>query len=214
MGEVTDRLADFPGFGVRYDTGKNPYFKAIMVENLRKLQQVDVGKTLLSSIGGAAPRARGEFPQNVNVLCVPTEISFVQKGHKLDVVYGAGGSRTVTGMSKSDRPAYSPEGCPFWIDGGSSNAAVDQMAATDGTGSVCFMRFHNAQVMTRKGESTHPYIVLAHELIHSLHCLQGIKKDGKDEELWTTGLGQFTDESMSENAFRSAFGVAPRNQYF
>ena len=147
-------------------------------------------------------------------MCVPTEINFVQSGHKLDVLYGPGGSKTITGMTKTDRPQYAPEGCPFWIEGGSSNAAVHQMGATNGTGSVCFMRFSNVQIMTRKGEKTYPFIVLAHELIHSLHCLQGIKMDGKDEELWTTGIGKYTDNPMSENAFRSQFGLPLRNQYF
>ncbi len=76
------------------------------------------------------------------------------------------------------------------------------------------MRFTNVQVVTRRGEKAEPYVVLAHELIHSLHCLQGIKMDGRDEELWTTGLGKYENNPMSENVFRAQFGLAKRQRYF
>ena len=72
----------------------------------------------------------------------------------------------------------------------------------------------NAQIITSKGEEAHPYIVLAHELIHSLHCLEGTKVDSADEELSTTGLGKFADNPMTENKFRAAFGLALRTQYY
>ncbi|MEZ5669306.1 MAG: hypothetical protein R3F55_18095 [Alphaproteobacteria bacterium] len=214
MADVTELLPDFPGFACQYDPNKNPFFRPIMVENLRKLKSVDLGRKLLDDIAGANPRQRGDFPPGVNVMAVPTEIHFVQSGHRLEAVYEEDHSRTVTGMSPSANPAYAPDGCPFWIDGGSSNAAVDTMAAGNGTGSVCFMRFHNAQVMTRKGEKADPYIVLGHELIHSLLALTGTTKDGRDEELWTTGLGAFADEPICENMLRKAFGLALRAKYF
>jgi hypothetical protein len=214
MSEVLEVLPDFVGFAVRYDTAKNPFFRAIVVENLRKLATVSAGKSLLSSIAAAAPRSRGTFPPSVNVICVPTLINFTQSGFKREVTYGEGGLQTITGMTPSDRPQFSPPGCPFWIAGGSNNEAVDQSATSNAIGTVCTMRFSNVQIITSKGERADPYIVLAHELIHSLHCLQGIKIDGQDEELWTTGIGRYANNPMSENAFRSQFGVPLRTQYY
>jgi hypothetical protein len=67
--------------------------------------------------------------------------------------------------------------------------------------------------MTTKGEKTDPYIVLAHELIHSLHCLEGTSAN-TDEELWTTGIDKYANNQMSENAFRTAFGLPLRTQYY
>jgi hypothetical protein len=54
--------------------------------------------------------------------------------------------------------------------------------------------------------------VLAHELIHSLHCLNGVQA-GENEELWTTGLGAYADEPMSEQKFRAAFAIGDQLQY-
>ena len=206
MAEVIEKLADFAGFACKYELSKNPFFKPIVVENLRKLKATAAGKSLLSEIAVAAPRKRGDFPTGVNVICVPIAISFTQSGYKREVMYGLDHKATTTGMS--------PPGCPFWMAGGSSNEAVDQMAAGDGSGTVCLMRFSNVQVKTSKGETAHPFVVLAHELIHSLHCLQGIRMDGKDEELWTTGIGKYANNPMSENAFRGQFGLPLRNAYF
>ncbi len=55
MAEITQLLPAFPGFAVQYDPSKNPYFRVIMEENLRKLKQVSAGKSLLSSIQAATP---------------------------------------------------------------------------------------------------------------------------------------------------------------
>lgn len=214
MALITQVLNNFPGFAVQYDPSKNPFFRPIMEENLRKLKQVSAGKSLLSEIQVAKPAARGSFPNNINVICVPTHLNFTQSGFKRDVLYDSDGQANVTGMTASNQARFAPQGCPFWMAGGSHNSAVNQTAATNATGSVCYMHFTNVQVMTRKGEKAEPYVVLAHELIHSLHCLQGTKMDGKDEELWTTGLGKYSNNPMSENCFRRQFGLAERTQYF
>jgi hypothetical protein len=117
-------------------------------------------------------------------------------------------------LEASPDPRHSPKGCPFYILGGSQNAAKDPVAAENSQGSVCTMFFTNVQIITSKGEATQPFIVLAHELIHSYHCLNGIKKDGKDEELWTTGIGIYEKEPISENAIRDQFKMALRLEYF
>lgn len=214
MAEILEVLPDFPGFAVKYDTSKKPFFRPTVVETLRKLKEVAAGKALLSAIAAATPAVRGDFPVSINVICVPTSIEFTQSGYKRDGFYGDGGVYTPTGMSPSPNPNFAPVGCPFWLAGGSSNNSIDKTAATNTLGSVCYMNFTNAQIMTRKGEPSAAYIVLAHELIHSLHSLQGITMDGKGEELWTTGIGEYADNPMSENAFRRQFGLPLRNAYF
>jgi len=48
--------------------------------------------------------------------------------------------------------------------------------------------------------------------MHSYHRLYGNKKP-KDEELWTTDIGFYTDDPLTENVFRSHFTLAPRTEY-
>lgn len=212
MPVVTEVLPDFDGFAVQYDVLKNPFFRAIMVENLRKLAEVELGKDLLKQIAGARPRSRGTFLPSVNVLCVPGKVEFVQSGYKWQIEYGQGSSILSKKLVATDNPGYNVKGCPFHIDGGSHNEAVDTSSTGNGVGSVCYMRFANTQVVTRKGERTLPFIVLAHELIHSLHCLTG--QIHLEEEPYTTGIGQYADNPMSENGFRKAFNLPLRTKYY
>ncbi len=218
MPEVVEVLADFPGFAVKYDTEKNPFFRPIMVENLRKLKSVDLGRKLLDDIGAAKPKVTGDANSGhgvgINVVGVPTEINMVQAGYRLDKMSDQNYNVTIEGMSPSSNPGHSPPGCSFHIDGGSANEALDKTAAGNGDGTVCYMHFSNVQIMTRKGERADPYIVLAQELIHSLHALTGVTKDGRDEERWTSGITPFENEPMSENGFRAAFKLPLRAQYF
>jgi hypothetical protein len=124
------------------------------------------------------------------------------------------GSMKSNGMSPNLQVDLDCTLYPFSILGGSGNVPTDLVARCDGTGCVCIMEFSNVQIITTKFEKTEPYIVLAHELIHSLHCLQGISADRReDEELGTTGNGQYADQPLTENAFRSAFGLPPRIAY-
>jgi len=185
------------------------------MEAMDKLATVQLGRDLFDMIARAQPQARANFPRGVNVICVPTQerVHFVQKGYKLDVLYGADYKRQILGMKPSAHRGHNIQsGCRFHIDGGSANEAVSPVAASNGTGSVCYMRFTNAQIMTRNEEGTLPYIVLAHELIHSLHAVTGVIKDN-DEEHWTTGIGRYQHTGMSENGFRAAFGIPRREAY-
>jgi Effector protein len=211
MAEIVEVLAEFRGIAVKYDPAKNPFFKPIVTDNLRKITSCDAGQKLLELIADASPRSRADFPGGINVMIVPQAVSFVQSGHKAAFYTGGGMNKT---LQPSADPRHSPKGCPFYIVGGSQNAAKDPVATTNGQGSVCDMYFTNVQVVTTKGEATYPFIVLAHELIHSYHCLYGIKKDGSDEELWTSGLGTFADEKLSENVIRDQLKVKPRIDYF
>lgn len=212
MADVIELLPAYAGLAVGYDTGANPFFRPIVIENLKKIASCAAGQTLLQKIGEAKPTARADFPQGVNVMVVPKPVTFVQSGHKQAWVAGGGMTKT---LEKSADPRHAaPAGCPFYILGGSQNAAKDPSASGNGNGSVCTMFFTNVQVITTKGEVTHPFIVLAHELIHSYHCLNGIKKEGQDEELWTTGIGAFASETLSENVIRTQLGLPARKAYF
>ncbi len=219
MAQVLELLAEFPMFAVRYDPAQNPFFKSIVLENLRQLKGTSVGTKLLKLIEDARPTSRSDFPPNVNIIVEPQPMTFVQSGLKRGFVAGSATDRTLETTSEEK---FSPEGCPFYKVGGSQNQAVDTAATDNGQGTVCIMKFTNVEITTTKGEATNPFVVLAHELIHSWHCLYGIRKDGPDEELWTTGIGNFekhawnprTDIDISENIFRDEFGIRRRERYF
>lgn len=206
MAEILDVLPDFPGFAVRYDPAKNPFFKAIFVENMRLVNSVAVGVTLLGLIRDARPAFRGDYPPSINVIAVPQAIKYIESGH----APGFGGISAQPGVERF----VAPRGCNHYIVGSSANAAVntDESYAGKG-GTVCKMLFNNAQFVTSKGESVRPYVVLAHELIHSYHCLYGLKK-ADDEELWTTGIGVYGAEPMCENVFRDQYNLRRRTEYY
>ncbi|MFZ6648539.1 M91 family zinc metallopeptidase [Undibacterium sp. TJN25] len=217
MAEIIAPLADYPGIACKYDTSANPFFVPIVREALGKIAESATGVKLLDLIAKASPRQRADFAPSINVMVVPEAMTFVQNGHKA-VFFSGGGMKKNLVPSNDPRhqaPAEAPDGCQFYKLGGSKNAAKDANASTtQGQGSVCTMYFTNVEVMTSKGESARPYIVLAHELIHSYHCLYGIKKDGKDEELCTTGIEGFEDQDITENKIREELKIQKRIAYF
>jgi len=216
-------LPEFPGFSIEYDPAKKPFFESNLIEDLRRIASCDLGKTLLKDIAAARPRCRKAsdnlskelqavwIPNDINVVVVPTSAVFTQSGFKMGFDRSAEWSEEKI-LVASDAQSHNIPGCPFHIAGGSNAAAVDNVAAGNGTGSVSIMRFTNAQIITGKGEATRSFVVLAHELIHSLHHVTGTVKSQGEEE-WTTGLGQYADNPMSENAFRTVFGIKLRERY-
>jgi hypothetical protein len=220
MSVVKQKLPEFPGFGVQYDPKLKPYFVSSVLEELRRIASQPIGKKLLADIAAARPRARKapkntneaakaiQFYKGVNVVMVPTSMEFTQSGHKM----GWTGKGTEKALQPSTAASHNVKDCPFHQVGGSCAEALDITAAGDGTGTVSIMKFTNAQIVTSKGEATAPFIVLAHELIHSLHHVTGTRRD-TGEENWTTGIGVYKDEAMSENAFRTAFGMKLRESY-
>jgi hypothetical protein len=214
MAEKIFKMEAYQGFAVKYDSKSNPFFRLILEENLALIKKVPLGRMLLDLIGKASPSARMDFKAGINIMVEPVrDMNYVQSGHKLGF---APGSATIRVPEPSIDPRHvAPAGCDFYVVGGSKNAPKDPMAATTSkAGCVCTMYFSNAQMVTSKGERSYPHIVLAHELIHSYHCLYGIKKEGGDEELWTTGIEKFKDEPISENQFRSQFNLPLRTAYF
>ena len=206
-----EELAGFPGLAVRYDPAEHPYFKQIVIENLTLLRGKDIGMQLLREIATARPASRGDFPDGINVVLEPFTLHYAPAGHSLQKFYDLDGNESVTGVRPSDNPLASPPGCRFHIQGTSANVAVDPAASNLG-GTVCRLRFSNAQVMQVDGAPCWPHITLAHELIHALHSVTGRRHD-TDEENWTTGVGAYAAEPMCENAFREAFGLPRRDRY-
>lgn len=221
MGAVTKKLPEFKGFAVQYDPSKSPFFISMVLEDLRHIASKPIGKTLLAAIADARPRARRaaknsneeakaiKFFKGINVVVVPTTMQYTQSGYKM----GFTGRGMEKALQPSTHAAHNVEGCPYYPAGGSCAEAGDIVAAGDGTGSVSIMKYTNAQIMTSKGEATYSFIVLAHELIHSLHHVTGTRRDN-EEELWTTGIGKYSDEPMTENAIRAAFGLKLREAYY
>lgn len=220
LSAVKQKLPEFPGFGVQYDPKLKPFFVSSVLEELRRIASQPIGKKLLADIAAARPRSRTapknaneaakaiHFSKGINVVMVPTSMELTQSGYKM--------AWTGRGMEKAMQPStaasHNVKDCPFHSVGGSCAEALDITAAGNGTGTVSIMKFTNAQIMTSKGEATAPFIVLAHELIHSLHHVTGTRRDTGEED-WTTGIGLYTGEPMSENAFRAAFGMKLRESY-
>jgi hypothetical protein len=202
MAEKTAALKGYPGFGTQYDENEKPFFVKILQESLDKIASCDLGKSLLKDIADANPASRSDFPDGINIMCKPTSVEYTQSGY-VDM----GGT-----MYKKKDDSFDGE-CRFYKRrGGSHNVNVDNSKAENGQGTVCKMFYTNAQIMTGKGEPTLPFIVLAHELIHSYNGLYGCRHPSEEEER-TTGLGKWKDEKYSENAFRAAFKIALREEY-
>lgn len=205
---MVQALDEFRGFAVEYDETKNPFFRKIMLENLTLLQSKPLGKKLLGLIADANPQSRGGFPVGINVVCRPYTMNYIQSGKKL--AYSPGSAVRDT-LESSAHPKHNIQGCRFHKYGSSLNKAVDP-GQNDKNGTVCYMDFANTQVMESNGERTWPHIVLAHELIHSYHCLYGLHA-GADEEKKTTGIDGYEGEELSEQAFRGVFGLPVRKGY-
>lgn len=220
MTVVTRTLPDFPGFAVQYDEAKSPYFTTMVLEDLRNIARKPIGQKLLDDIAAARPTSRAasqtsneeakavKFSDGINVVMVPTTMQLTQSGYRMAFT-GNGFEKT---LQPSSHASHRIPGCPYWPAGGSCAEAADITAAGNGTGSVSIMKYTNAQIVTSKGEAAPSFIVLAHELIHSLHHVTGKRRD-IDEEPWTTGIGKYSNEPMTENAIRAAFGLELRKAY-
>jgi hypothetical protein len=216
--DMTLTLPDFPGFAVCNDEASLPWFRMGVEEALRKINTVDLGKQLLKLIADARPQHKSgkdgsAFPAGVHVIIVPQgNRRFMQTGFKPAFLPNDFSGKKGGMQATKDDPFNVPRHDFTYVGTGSCNESANTTHATDGTGTVCQVAFDSAQMMTRQGVHTTPFLVLAHELIHSYHALYGIQK-GDKEERWTTGIGEFDKEPMSENAFRGVFKMAERDNY-
>lgn len=90
---------EFPGIAFSYDPSAQPFFKALVKENLRKLSLLKTGKKLLKYIAEAKPTYRGkEKPDGVNVIIQPP---LARQFSAPGLVGGAGGSAIKIGDQAS-----------------------------------------------------------------------------------------------------------------
>ncbi|HEV2492958.1 MAG TPA: M91 family zinc metallopeptidase [Terriglobia bacterium] len=198
-----------PGIFIRYEPTQNPYFAVIVIEALKNIKTTATGTKLLKKISAAAPSSvPADFPGGCKVLILPTtERIFIPQGFRR-----AFGELVANPGDKSKRP-FNPTklsgSCAY-----ASDVKSAQVAAGKGGGSGSTLEFNNTVTMTSRGETAHPFIVLAHELIHAYHALYGTRKDGPAEELWTTGIQGYEDEEITENKIRKEAGIPERAEYY
>jgi hypothetical protein len=105
--------------------------------------------------------------------------------------------------------------------GGSKAAAVNELNATNGTGTASGVAWNsNVYKIPQQGQRP-PFIGLAHELIHAWHNAWGTKQGSyDDEENFTVGLAQFilpdptaVPATITENMIRLEHGIPIRHRY-
>lgn len=198
---------EFPGIAFSYDEQAQPFFKAIVKDNLRKLRVLNTGRMLLQAIAAANPGYRANFERGVNVVIhPPLERIWITPGMKKT---GA----VVDQKKYDDFQAGAGKLIPTMA---SKTAAQEEnkAAATGGTGSVCTLFYSNNEIVSASGEWLPPHITMGHELIHCHHALYGVMRvDNREEEYFTVGMknqaGMYT-----ENMLRNDANIPLRTKYF
>lgn len=227
---IVTMQSKFEGISIEYAEDESPFFAVGVNEALAMISSKELGQKLLKLIADARPQGGtwgATVPPNTRVLIRPAKNrNYIQVGFKsvfivkdgepdkksIEVVPGGPNWPYAPGPKP---PGGAPETRDFYYKGdGSCNKGNDASCAADKRGTCCELSFDSTQIMTSKGVSTSPFIVLAHELIHSYHNLYGIVKgDGLEEERCTTGIAPYHDDEFTENAFRKAFGLPLRDSY-
>lgn len=65
------KSSEFKGFAFNYEPSQQPFFKALVKENLRLLATLPTGKRILAAIAKAKPKHRSNYPSGVNVILQP-----------------------------------------------------------------------------------------------------------------------------------------------
>lgn len=200
---------EFPGIAFDYNEKAQPFFKALVKENLKKICLLAHGKAILKAIADANPAFKSNFPTGVNVIIQPP----------LERIWIS------PGMNKSGSMLDQGKYNSFMQEGGvgksiptmaSKTSAEEQNkpAAQGGTGSVCRLYYSNNEIITATGEWLPPHITMGHELIHCVHGLYGVMKaDNKEEEWETVGIKGFGG-TYTENQLRAEANIPLRTKYF
>jgi hypothetical protein len=221
------RFAGYDGIEVQIprDYKQRVQFGENVKECLDHIRQLPTGDILLNQIKHAVPLAVSptianspairdlQFDISINVIIMPNVVRYMQSGHM--EVFGE--------MVESRNPAHNPPRGAFWRRAGTgaeTEALDDEAASKPGFGSKAVIRFSNAQMSSSL--ETPPFIVLAHELIHAVHHLYGVRWDGQEEDR-TTGTGNFDGGRsgkgpgirplLSENELRREAGLPLRRSY-
>lgn len=221
--KIVTLQSQFDGISIEHIEHETPFFAAGVNEALALIASKPLGRALLDLVKMASPQGGtwgATVPPGTKVLIKPqANRRFMESGFKPDWLPGAVAGPTgivpKDGMSATANPSHNVPARPFtYLGEGSCNKGNDTSCSSDKRGTLCELYFDSAQMLTSKGDATTPFIVLAHELIHSYHNLYGIVKgDGAEEEKCTTGLSPYQNDEFTENAFRKAFGMALRAAY-
>ena len=212
--------SEFKGIGFNFDSSKNPFFKAMVKENLRKLAALPTGKALLKAVADARPEHRQKgLPKSVNVVLTPPyERVLLPPGMKL--------TGAISDQAKYDEWANDKIGVKLIPTlpsktsvaahcGKGQGAAKYPKPHGTGTGSTCYVEYSNIEIRGDDGLWAIPYITMGHELIHCLHALRGTSKfDDKHEEWYTVGIKGYEGETFTENALRAEGNFPLRTKYF
>ncbi|MBK9386322.1 MAG: hypothetical protein IPN34_16035 [Planctomycetes bacterium] len=215
------KSSEFPGFAFSYDPLKQPFFKALVKENLRLLAQLPTGKGLLKAIKEAKPVYRApNCPKGVNVIFQPPltrDWSAPGYGAKTGKVNDQ--ARYDAWQQGMSNPNYQV-GKGRLIPGISAKTQVqedDKKAATagHGQGSTCTLFYSNTEILSDSGQWFIPHITMGHELIHCLHGVFGVMNpDNRLEEYSTVGIKGYEKSIFCENKLRSEAGYPRRDKYF
>lgn len=202
------KSSEFKGFGFNYDQSQQPFFKAIVKENLRLLNTLPTGKLILSAIRKAKPANRSNFPDGINVMLQPP----LTRGWSTPGLGATSGK--ITDQKKYDD---FQQGKGKLIPGISAKTQVqeeDKKTAADGTGSVATLFYSNNEMLSDTGTWFIPHITMGHELIHCLHSLLGeMDPDNRKEEYKTVGMKGYAG-TYTENMLRADANYPQRTKYF
>lgn len=194
---------NYPKISVEAGDG-DLYYASNVNQALDHINGKPVGKALLEAIAGASP-AHSAGEANV-VIFSPANREFTQSGYSHPMFGQMVGEGKVGAMT--------PRGAAD-----NYNDPDNRPAAEGGGGSSCRVRWNSTIHPPAAGGMLPPaFICLAHELVHSMHALEGTTRtgdspDGPTEELYTVGLGEFADEAICENTIRGEHGFDPRPSY-
>jgi hypothetical protein len=212
--------SEFKGIGFDFDSSKNPFFKALVKENLRKLAALPTGKALLKAIADARPEFRRKgLPKSVNVVLKPPyEKVLLAPGMKLSGViadqakYDAWRNDTIGVKLVPTLPSKTSVAADC---GKGQGAPKYPKPNGTGMGSTCYIEYSNIEIRGDDGLWAIPHITMGHELIHCLHALRGLSKfDDKHEEWCTVGIKGYEGEVFCENALRAEGNFPLRKKYF
>ena len=195
----------YSGIYVDYEETTDPYFKLNVIECLNTIHRYPVGRLLLKKISESNPHVSREYKV---LITAPYKREFIQAGYKIMF-----GSMVPTNSSDPNWGAMQTRGGT-----GSGNEPVDHNAAENGSGSAAEVIFNTTIRVTSTGETVYPFLALAHEMIHALHCLNGerIPKTGSTElheEYFTVGIKGYEGEPITENKIRKEHKIPKRENY-
>ena len=220
------KSTEFGGIDFSYDASKNPFFEALVNENLRKIRALPTGKAILQEIEIAKPAyVPKEWPAGINVLFQPPlEKVMIAPGLKRARTADDENPYTLVLRDKDLFFDWDLRGRGALVPGLDAKTAAKEVKTQlaqvgangkPGGGCGCWCDFSNIEIRSKSGEWLPTEITMGHELIHCVHHLNGItRKNFKEEEWATVGIKGFDKQALTENKLRNEAGYKVRTKYF